>query len=199
MDLRDFVEFHVENNPTHAKIIWIFCLDFQNETFNFLFQTDFLPRTLLLLKKKLKIEMMCATLTGFSVQWQLLFLSSFPSPPPVDFSELPSTKNIRDICRSVSDYSTSQIFPSALCHFHHYPTLLKHWFSKFSRLPVVCLTSITLRYLFPMPYIQPQSWRKTLAETCFHQVVWVFLYLPEALGFRCCPLWTVLFLGKFPH
>lgn len=147
MDLRDFVEFHVEENPTHAKIIWILCLNFQNETPSFVFQMYFLPRTLFSVKKKkVKIEMMCAIVRGFSVQWQLLFLSSFPSPPTAD---LPSTKNMHHICGSVSDYSILQLFPFALCHFYTYPTLLKHWFSKFSWLLVICFTSITLRYLYP--------------------------------------------------
>lgn len=109
---------------------------------------------------------MCAIVKGFLVQWQLLFLSSFPSPPTVD---LPSTKNIHHICRSVSDYSISQLFPFALCHFYSYPTLLKHWFSKFSWLPVICLSSITLRYLYPFSISSDRAGENSVCITCFHQ------------------------------
>lgn len=131
--------------------------------------------------------MMCATLTGFSVQWQLLFLSSFPSPPPVDFSELPSTKNIRDICRSVSEYSASQIFPFPLCQFHSYPTLLTRWFSNFSWLPVVCLTSITLRCLFSIPCIKWQNQRKLCGRNLFPSVCLVFPLPSQGFGFCLLP------------
>lgn len=110
--------------------------------------------------------MMCATVRGFLVQWQLLFLSSFPSPPTVD---LLSTKNIHHICRSVSDYSISQLFPFALCHFYSYPTLLKHWLSKFSWLPVICLSSITLRYLYPFSISSDRAGENSVGITCFHQ------------------------------
>lgn len=109
--------------------------------------------------------MMCATVRGFSVQWQLLFLSSFPSPPTVD---LPSTKNIHHICRSVSDYSISQLFPFALCHFYSYPTLLKHWLSKFSWLLVICLTSITLRYLYLNSISSDRVGENSVGITNFH-------------------------------
>lgn len=113
-----------------------------------------------------KIEMICATVRGFSVQWQLLFLCSFLSPPTVD---LPSTKNIHHVCRSVSDYSISQLFPFALCHFYSYPTLLKHSFSKFSWLPVICLTSITLRYLYPYSISSDRVGENSVGITRFHQ------------------------------
>lgn len=143
-----------------ARLCWISCWRKSNTCQNnlntlpqlskwnsqFFISNVFLAENSVCSKKiTVKIEIMCATVRGFSVQWQLLFLSSFPSPPTVD---LPSTKNIHHICRSVSDYSISQLFPFALCHFYSYPTLLKHWFSKFSWFLVVCLTSITLRYLY---------------------------------------------------
>lgn len=123
-------------------LLWCSRQNFQFFKFRWM---DFLPRVLLSLKKKKKlyIEMKCATLTGISIHCQLLFLSSFPSPPIEVFSELLLTKNIHDICRSVSDNCDFHIFPFMLYHFHSYPTLFEHWFSQYLWLPVVCLPSIT--------------------------------------------------------
>jgi len=108
-----------------VRLCWILCWKKSNTcqnnlnillwlskwNFQFFISNWFCAQNSAFIKKK-SSKLMCATLTGFSVQWQLLFLSLFPTPPPVDFSELPSTKNICDIHRSMSDYSTFKIFPS---------------------------------------------------------------------------------------
>lgn len=138
MDLRDFVEFHVEKNPTHAKIIWIFCLDFQSETFNFLFQMDFLPRTLLSLKKSSKLKWCVQHWQDFQFSDNCFFCPRSLLLPQWIFQNCHQLK-ISVIFVGLC-LTTPQIFPFALCHFHSYPILVKHWFSKFSRLPVICLS-----------------------------------------------------------
>lgn len=116
---------------------------------------------------------MCAMLTGISIHCQLLFLSSFPSTPAEVFSELPLTKNIRDICRSVSDNCDFHIFPFMLYHFHSYPTLFERWFSQYLWLPVVCLASTTwveapfLYALHSVAELEKTQWEKHISTRSF--------------------------------